>query len=83
MCLFGIFQILLAIQECFSELGLVRAGGLGPKTMRLAALLIKVFRDLMSLDAQGKLRRSGSARDPIEWDMGEEYLRQAFLTCYT
>lgn len=77
----AMLPFLLAIQECFSELGLVGAGGLGPKTMHLVRPLVQVFPGL-SIDAQGRLRPSGSARDPIDWDMAEEYLRQAFLALY-
>ncbi len=52
------------------------AGGLGPDTMDLIAPLVAEFRDI-SIDAQGKLRRSGSALDPIDWDLAEKYIREA------
>ncbi len=48
--------------------------------MHLAELVV---RDLsreqipVSFDAQSKLRPSGDAMDPIDWDMAETYLRNA------
>lgn len=73
----GTLPFLLAIAGRFPALGLVAAGGLGPKTMHLVTSLVRMFPDL-SIDAQGRLRPSGSALDPIDWAMAEEYLRQAF-----
>jgi hypothetical protein len=52
------------------------AGGLGPDTMDLIVPLVAEFPDI-SIDAQGKLRRSGSALDPIDWDLAEKYLMEA------
>ncbi|KKS13620.1 MAG: hypothetical protein UU70_C0012G0005 [Candidatus Yanofskybacteria bacterium GW2011_GWA1_41_6] len=52
------------------------AGGLGPKTMHLLGTLPKDFPNL-SIDAQGQLRPSGSALDPIDWDMARDYVVQA------
>jgi hypothetical protein len=60
----------------FDSFGLVAAGGLGPTTLNLVEPLVEVFPNI-SIDAQGKLRPSGSALDPIDWDMAEEYLKQA------
>ncbi len=65
-----------AIRDRFPELGLVSAGGLGPNSTELAAPLVAQFPDL-SIDAQGKLRPSGSALDPIDWNMAETYLTKA------
>ncbi|MHB0865971.1 MAG: hypothetical protein ACYC1Y_03700 [Minisyncoccota bacterium] len=65
-----------AIKERFPGLGLTVAGGLGPNTMHLVEPLVAEFPDL-SIDAQGKLRPSGSALDPIDWDMAGEYLTKA------
>lgn len=65
-----------AIAEHYPHLGLVVAGGLGPDTMHLAAPLLRRFPS-MSIDAQGQLRRSGSARDPIDWDRAADYIRAA------
>jgi hypothetical protein len=65
-----------AISEHFPALGLGAAGGLGPETMHLVKPLVAAFPDL-SIDAQGKLRPSGNALDPIDWGMAENYLAKA------
>lgn len=65
-----------AIRNRFPNLGLVAAGGLGPDSMNLVEPLVKEFPDL-SIDAQGKLRPSGSALDPIDWNMAGSYLVKA------
>jgi hypothetical protein len=57
-------------------MSIVVAGGLGPDTVSLAEPILREVPDA-SLDAQGKLRPSGSALDPIDWDMGERYVRRA------
>ncbi len=65
-----------AIRENFPMLGLGAAGGLGPKSIHLVESLVREFSDL-SIDAQGQLRPSGNAMDPIDWGMAGEYLIQA------
>ena len=50
------------------------AGGLGPDTLHLLGPLAHY---VVSIDAQGRLRPSGSALDPIDWDMAGKYLRKA------
>ncbi len=65
-----------AIRNRFPNLGLVAAGGLGPDSIGLVEPLVKEFPDL-SIDAQGKLRPSGNALDPIDWDMAGAYLVKA------
>lgn len=65
-----------AIKEHYPHLGLVAAGGLGPHTIALVEPLVKEFPHI-SIDAQGKLRPSGDAHDPIDWDMAEQYLVKA------
>jgi hypothetical protein len=72
----GLIPFAQAIKNRFPHLGLVVAGGLGPDTMELVEPLAKEFPDL-SIDAQGKLRPSGSALDPIDWDMAGLYLVKA------
>jgi phosphoribosylanthranilate isomerase len=62
-----------AIKEAYPMLGIGIAGGLGPETTYLAEPLMREFPDL-SRDAQGRLRPSGSALDPIAWDMAGTYL---------
>lgn len=65
-----------AVKERLPLLGIVVAGGLGPDTLHLVEPLIQEFPNI-SIDAQGKLRPSGSALDPIHWDMASEYLKRA------
>lgn len=60
----------------FPELGIACAGGLGPKTMHLVKPLAELFPN-MSIDAQGQLRPSGNALDPIDWTMAKDYLIKA------
>lgn len=72
----GLIPFAQAIKRGFPELGLGVAGGLGPNTMHLVQPLVELFPDI-SVDAQGKLRPSGNALDPIDWEMAGEYIRQA------
>lgn len=65
-----------AVQFNFPEIGIVVAGGLGPQTMHLVQSFIKEFPDA-SIDAQGRLRPSGNAMDPIDWELASEYLIRA------
>lgn len=65
-----------AIRHEFPDFGLVVAGGLGPDTIGLIEPIIQKFPDT-SIDAQGKLRPSGNALDPIDWKMAETYLVKA------
>lgn len=69
----GLIPFAQAIRESFPMLGIGAAGGLGPKTIQLVEPLVAVFPDL-SIDAQGRLRPSGNALDPIDWDMAGNYL---------
>lgn len=64
------------IKKYFPDLGVVVAGGLGPATMHLVEPIVGEF-PLVSIDAQGKLRPSGNALDPVDWEMAEEYLRKS------
>ncbi len=64
------------IRKIFPDLGISVAGGLGPKSIHLLEPLLKEFPDL-SFDAQGQLRPSGNALDPIDWDLAGEYLVKA------
>ena len=72
----GLIPFARAIKEAFPDLGIVVAGGLGPESVRLVEPLVKEFPDV-SIDAQGKLRPSGSALDPIDWGMAKTYLVKA------
>lgn len=64
---------LRAIRKAYPHLGLVVAGGLGPDSLDLVRPILDEFPDV-SIDAQGKLRPSGSALDPIDWDIASTYL---------
>ncbi len=72
----GLLPFARAIREAFPDMGIGAAGGLGPMTMDLVTPLLAEFSDL-SIDAQGRLRPSGNALDPIDWGMAGEYLRKA------
>lgn len=72
----GLLPYARVIKNAFPQLGLVVAGGLGPTSMNLVEPLLEEFPDI-SIDAQGKLRPSGSALEPIDWDMAEQYLVEA------
>lgn len=64
------------LRERRPDLGIAVAGGLGPETIHLAEPVIREFPEV-SIDAQGRLRPSGSALDPIDWDIAEEYILRA------
>lgn len=72
----GLLPYARAITNEFPTLSLVVAGGLGPDTMHLVEPLVQEFPDI-SVDAQGKLRPSGDAMDPIDWQMARGYLIEA------
>ena len=72
----GLIPFARAIMESFPTLGIGAAGGLGPETIQLVAPLVATFPDL-SIDAQGRLRPSGNALDPIDWGMAGNYLVKA------
>lgn len=65
-----------AIAEAFPVMGIAVAGGLGPTTMHLMEPIVQEFPEI-SIDAQGKLRPSGNALDPIDWSMAQVYLQKA------
>lgn len=72
----GLLPFAHAIRKNFPKLGIGAAGGLGPETIHLVKPLVAEFPDL-SIDAQGRLRPSGNALDPIDWKMAETYLEKA------
>jgi hypothetical protein len=72
----GLIPFAWIIQNRLPDLGIGAAGGLGPDTISLVEALAKEFPDL-SIDAQGKLRPSGNALDPIDWVMAATYLIKA------
>ncbi len=69
----GLLPFAHAIHTHFPHLGIVAAGGLSSSTMHLVAPLAQAIPDI-SIDAQGRLRPSGSALDPIDWGLAEQYL---------
>ncbi len=72
------FLIMFAseIKRELSNVGLVFAGGLGPGTVNLIEPIYANFPE-MSIDAQGKLRSSGDARDPIDWGIARRYITES------
>ncbi|MFH1142326.1 MAG: hypothetical protein ABIH67_01105 [Candidatus Uhrbacteria bacterium] len=79
-------EILLPMVKLIAEerddLGIVVAGGLGPETMDLVAPIVAEHPQI-SFCAQGQLRASGNALDPIDWDRAAEYLKQAIILLLT
>ncbi len=69
----GLIPFVRAVRDAFPHLGIAAAGGLGPKTFQLVTPLVQAFPDI-SVDAQGKLRPSGNALEPIDWKMAGLYL---------
>lgn len=65
-----------AIRDAMPDIGIGAAGGLGPTSVHLVEPLLAEFPDL-SIDAQGRLRASGNAQDPIDWNMAGTYLAEA------
>lgn len=72
----GLKPFLEALSVRVPWLSLGVAGGLGPKTIHLLKDLPAKYPGL-SIDAQGQLRPSGSALDPIDWNMATEYIFKA------
>jgi hypothetical protein len=72
----GLIPFAWAIKNRYPDIGLVAAGGLGPDSIHLVEPLVKEFPDI-SIDAQGKLRPSGNALDPVDWEMASEYLKKS------
>jgi hypothetical protein len=72
----GLLPFVRAIVDRLPKLEVAVAGGLGPNTMDLLLPITHEFPHV-SIDAQGRLRPSGNAMDPIDWEMAHEYLREA------
>lgn len=58
------------------DISLAVAGGLGPNTMDIILPILEEFPGI-SIDAQGKLRPSGNALDPIDWNLAGKYITEA------
>ena len=71
-----LMEYVIAVYEHLPKLRVAVAGGLGASTMEVAEPLISHFPDI-SIDAQGRLRPSGSALDPIDWELAKKYLEEA------
>lgn len=73
-------QVLMPyVEEVYEHLPRLRvavAGGLGPDTMHVVEPIVARFPDI-SIDAQERLRPSGSALDPIDWELANKYLEEA------
>lgn len=72
----GLIPFAYEIWEKLPNIGIATAGGLGPTSMHLIGPLEEAFEEI-SYDAQGQLRPSKNIRDPIDWNMAEEYIIQA------
>jgi hypothetical protein len=72
----GLLPLARAIKAAFPDLAIAVAGGLRPESVMLAEPIYREFPQI-SIDAQSKLRPSGNALDPIDWDMAEAYLIEA------
>ena len=55
------------------------AGGFGPGTVKTIAPMVKHFPHI-SIDAQGRLRKSGKVQDPLDEDLVFQYLKEAIET---
>ncbi len=74
----ALLPVVRAIRGAYPQFDITVAGGLGPSSIDLVRPVVREF-PRVSIDAQGKLRRSGDAHDPIDWDMAAEYLKQALV----
>ena len=72
----GLLPYARLIREELPHIGIGIAGGLGPDSVHLIKPFLEEFPDV-SIDAQGQLRSSGNAQDPIEWDRAEKYIKSA------
>lgn len=64
-----------SIKTYAGDVEIAIAGGLGPDTVHRVQRLIKEYR--VSIDAQSKLRISGKAEDPIDWELAKKYVHNA------
>lgn len=69
-----VLEELVKVVNPRTSLEVVVAGGLGPETLHLLGPLVLYT---VSIDARGRLRPSGNALDPVDWNMAAEYLRKA------
>lgn len=65
-----------AIRRDLPDLGIVVAGGLGPDTLDLIDPILAVHSDV-AMDAQGQLRASGNALEPMERDRALRFVERA------
>lgn len=77
-----LLQYLGAISRGLPDIGLVLAGGLGPDSLGLVKPLVALSKSEISIDAEGKLRPSGSMMQPIDWNMAADYLIKAVNMFY-
>ncbi len=69
-------RLMRVIRHELPNLKMVVAGGLGPNTVGIIKPIVEEFPDV-SIDAQSRLRPSGSNLDPIDWNMASTYLYEA------
>lgn len=72
----SLIPLIRAIRSGHPKIGIGVAGGLGPETLDLVKPIAAEF-PYISIDAQGRLRPSGNALDPINWEMAGKYLVEA------
>ena len=72
----GLLPLARRLTADHPRIQLAAAGGLGPDSVELIRPLLLEFPQL-SMDAQGKLRPSGNAMDPVDWEFAGTYLRRA------
>lgn len=71
-----ILELITISRKCFPESAIAVGGGLGPTTLFNLDPILEKYKDI-SWDAQGKLRKSGSATDPLDIKMMCAYLRSS------
>ena len=62
----------------FPKIGIIVAGGLSSETIGILKPILQYFPGV-SIDAQGRLRPSHNALDPINLKMSKEYFRKGEL----
>lgn len=72
----NLIPFIIAIKKALPQIGIAVAGGLGPSMLDVIIPLVERYPDI-SIDAQGRLRPSGSNLEPVNWDMARSYLWKA------
>lgn len=77
----GLRPAIEAIRAALPEMKIAVAGGLGPHNVLELKDLVTAYPQI-SLDAQSKVRPSGSSKDPVDWGMAGDYVEKA-LSLYS